>query len=82
MYRSVAADGVNAQFDAIGGRVVMEAVSLFPAKCPACGERHGLPISATTRPQGGVRLEIRCSTCEHRWMEDMDTGDRDPKRDS
>jgi hypothetical protein len=35
-----------------------------------------LPISATTRPNGGVTLDVRCSKCAHRWRLDVNADGR------
>ena len=55
----------------------------FPLTCQQCASPSGLPAKATTLPDGGVAIDVRCRTCDYEWQCVMPPADLTfaPKRD-
>jgi hypothetical protein len=43
-------------------------VMQFTIGCPRCDNVSGLPITASTRQEGGVVVLLRCRDCAHEWQ--------------
>ena len=39
----------------------------FPVSCPLCSNVAGAPYRATTVPQSGIMILLRCKACGHEW---------------
>jgi RNase P subunit RPR2 len=44
----------------------------FPLACPACSAVTAMPHAATTTPDGGTSVGMRCRHCGHEWRYEME----------
>ena len=54
----------------------LEPAHPYPIRCPLCHQVGGKPIAVSTIAiTFGVRIELACGACRHRWAEEVSRAD-------
>src|SRR5687767_2067388 len=61
-------DGTSSQHEPAAFVVT---VYTFPAVCPQCTAKSGMPYRAETMANGATCVDLRCRDCHHEWQLEM-----------